>query len=1792
MRFNQIRLLFIFCLLTATFFCLVSSASATESSSHSAWLSVTTNTGNISLSDLQTQQTVLGYDLTTQKYFWNTVNDIEKETQTGTFYLINDNTLLFGNQSIVANGNVTHVKLLELGDELYNQYGEAITIISLIPIEGTYDFYKLSINNNHTYFLDGILVHNASRYWVGGTGSWNGTDTTYWSESTGGISGASVPTSADDVFFDANSGAGTTTIATVTATCDDLIFTGFTGTFANSSQELHIYGSFTGAATMTYSFGNRIYFKATTTGKTITSAGTAPTTFTADFIGVGGGWTLQDNWVAGAGTFRHTSGSLDTNGKSITTSGFYSTSSYVRSLTLGNSTINTGIFSFSGATNLTFDAGISSIINVYQFTGGSQTFNTVQMAGSSGETYINDGNNVFANLTKTGSAFLYISGDQTITDTLTITGTSATSRLLVRNTATTTTYSTTPVTLTAANVSITNTDFLYITGAGAANWDISAGSTGDCGNNTGMTLTTPDDLYWVDVDGGSWNTTASWSISSGGASGARVPLCQDDVYIDANSITSGSRTITANMTRLGKNIDFSAVANTPTINLSGHIFGSLTFGNDVTLSGNTALYFDNYENTSITSSGETFSQPIYIFTKPGVTLSLIDELLMSNQIYHYYGTFDANNQNITTTIFGEYLSGTRVLNMGSGTWTLSGTGTVWNMSGTTNLTLNTNISTIKLTNNSVTDKTFAGGTKTYYNFWNATGSTGIVTVSGTNVFNDFKIDAGREVNFTASTNQTVTTFTATGTAESGIILHSTSSTTKATLTKSGAGVISSDYLTINDLTGSPASRWYAGANSTDGLDNSGWVFTVVPQPTVTIAVNNASISETGGTSTVTATLGSYYTSDVTINLAYTGTATLTDDYTRTGTSIVISPNSLTGTVTIGTVGDVLDEDNETVIVDIDSVTNGTESGTQQQTVTITDDDESPTVSIAVDTATIAEAAAVSTITATLSTISGRSVTVNLGYTGTATGTGTDYTASSASIVITAGNLTNTATITAVQDTLDEVDETVIVDVSSVTNGTESGTQQQTVTITDDDTPPTIQFTSTTGSGSEGTTPANLELSLSTASSKEITVDYAVTGGTATGLGVDYTLASGTATVTAGATTTNIAVTVVNDIMDEDSETIIVTISNPTNSSLTANTAETYTITDNDAPPTIQFTSTTGSGSEGTTPANLELSLSTASSKEITVDYAVTGGIATGSGTDYTLVSGTATITAGSTTTNIAVTVVNDTMDEANETIVVTISNPTNSALGANTAETYTITDNDAAPNVTLSTSGSTVAENGDNLTITATLAAISALDATINLSFSGTATADTDYVVSAASISITAGNTTGTITINPSTDTGDEATETILVDISSVTNATEATAQQVSINLTNQDVNAPVVSLTALAPDPHGDTSPTITGTVTDGIGLISAVQYQMDSTAGSWLACTADDGTMDEISEAFSCNSPVITGNASHTVYVRATDDSSNTSGNSSDTFYITFSSPTTTAASSSPPAAPAGGFTATVTNTTTSTSSGSTSSSTTTVPVVTSSSLSLNITAGADTKYVAIATSNNFATANLMPYTPGVQNYQLTTAGPQDLYIKFYNQYGNSTEPLKISVNYQGPTVPTTTTPTTGYLSLWQSVWNKYNAPTVTTNTTTPTIGSTAPTTNTGSTSTNSYLSSWQSVWSKYSAPAVMGQKIVSKPVPSINPPTSGPEPTVVPQNINPSSYVFTYNLELGMVDTAVREMQTILARYPDIYHEATVSGYFGRQTLSAVQRFQERYGLAKLGGAGYGYVGPKTRELLNEL
>ncbi len=169
---------------------------------------------------------------------------------------------------------------------------------------------------------------------------------------------------------------------------------------------------------------------------------------------------------------------------------------------------------------------------------------------------------------------------------------------------------------------------------------------------------------------------------------------------------------------------------------------------------------------------------------------------------------------------------------------------------------------------------------------------------------------------------------------------------------------------------------------------------------------------------------------------------------------MILAGQTSGSVTLTGIDDATFEGTETAIVDVTSVINGTENGTQSVTASISDDETQPSVNLVLNGSTLAENGGLATVRATLSNPSTQDVTVNLGFTGTAT-SNSDYSASSNTIIILAGQTSGSITLTGINDATFEGNESIVVDVIGVTNGTENGTQSVTATITDDDATPNI-----------------------------------------------------------------------------------------------------------------------------------------------------------------------------------------------------------------------------------------------------------------------------------------------------------------------------------------------------------------------------------------------------------------------------------------------------------------------------------------------------------------------------------------------------------------------------------------------------------------------------------------------------------------------------------------------------------------------------------------------------------------
>ena len=212
-------------------------------------------------------------------------------------------------------------------------------------------------------------------------------------------------------------------------------------------------------------------------------------------------------------------------------------------------------------------------------------------------------------------------------------------------------------------------------------------------------------------------------------------------------------------------------------------------------------------------------------------------------------------------------------------------------------------------------------------------------------------------------------------------------------------------------------------------------------------------------------------------------------------------------------------------------------------------------------AAISENGGVSTVTATLARTTTVATTITVSAAAVAPAMPSDFTLTGTTLTIVAGQTasTGTVTITAVNNSDGAPDKSVTV--SGTATGEFANPSDVTLTIADDDDLPTLSIDSPSMTeGGSGT----FTVTLSRASALPVTVAYADAGtGTATS-GTDYTaITAGTLTFTAGTTSQTIAVTVTGDALDDAGETIVLTLSAPTNATLAAAASGTGTIAEAD-----------------------------------------------------------------------------------------------------------------------------------------------------------------------------------------------------------------------------------------------------------------------------------------------------------------------------------------------------------------------------------------------------------------------------------------------------------------------------------------------------------------------------------------------------------------------------------------------------------------------------------------------------
>ena len=564
-------------------------------------------------------------------------------------------------------------------------------------------------------------------------------------------------------------------------------------------------------------------------------------------------------------------------------------------------------------------------------------------------------------------------------------------------------------------------------------------------------------------------------------------------------------------------------------------------------------------------------------------------------------------------------------------------------------------------------------------------------------------------------------------------------------------------------------------------DGSGLGTITDDETTPVVSIDSPNALE-GDAMVFTVSLSNASATDVTVSLdTGNGSAVAPGDYTAQAAFLVTIPaGSTSATVNVPTIEDALFEGDETFSATI-SNPSGATIGTATGTGTIADDEAQPSVSI--DSAGATEGSPVA-FTVSLSGTSATDVTVVLT---TANGTAVapnDYTAQSGiTVTIPAGSTSVIVNVPTSDDALFEGSETFTATLSAPTGAT-LGTATGTGTITDNDAAPVVSISG--GSAAEGSAVV-FTVSLSAASAIDTTVLLDTGDGSAVAPG-DYTAqAALLVTIPAGSTSATVSVPTVDDALFEGDETFTATISNPTGATLGTAVA-TGTITDNDAAPTLSIDDVTVNEAGGT--ATFTVTLSGASTTTVTVDYASAPGTATAPA-DFAAASGTLTFAPGTLTQTVTVPIVDDNIDEADETFTVGLANATGAAIGDDSG-TGTITDNDGTPTVSID---SPSAPEGDPMVFTVSLSNPSATDVSVVLDTgNGSALAPGDYTAqNALTVTVPAGSTNVTVNVPTIEDTLFEGDETFTATIGSPVGATIGTGTGTAT--ITEDDTPPTVSI-------------------------------------------------------------------------------------------------------------------------------------------------------------------------------------------------------------------------------------------------------------------------------------------------------------------------------------------------------------------------------------------------------------
>ena len=509
----------------------------------------------------------------------------------------------------------------------------------------------------------------------------------------------------------------------------------------------------------------------------------------------------------------------------------------------------------------------------------------------------------------------------------------------------------------------------------------------------------------------------------------------------------------------------------------------------------------------------------------------------------------------------------------------------------------------------------------------------------------------------------------------------------------------------------------------------------------------------------------------------------------------------------------------------------------------------------------------------------RTVTIPITKTEQGGATSSDYSGVPASVTFNTGETSKTFTFNATDDSVDDDGESVKLGLgalpSRVTKGT---TGESVVSITDDDKPTslTVKFEQSTYRVGEGSSVA-VKLILSDDPEQDIVIPI-TTANQGGATSADYEPIPTAVTFRAGETSTSIAVTAVDDSVDDDTESVRLSFGTlPTTPAAVTQVSPSETvvsITDDDVPEvTVNFQSAALTVAEGNS-ATVRVTLN--ADPERTVTIPITRSNEDGaSDQDYSGVPASVTITSGNTSATFSVSITQDTIDDDGESIELGFgAMPTRVSQGATNELAINITDDDD-PQVSVSFEQAQYSvDEGQDIAIKVVLSADPERSVAIPISRANlTGASNADYSVP-ANVTFASGDTEKTITFTATQDTIDDDGEKVRLEFGSLPARVAAgTTNQATVSITDDDDPQVSVSFGAntyavaegetrsisltLSADPERTVAiPVIVGanqggaTSADYSGVPASVTFNAGQTSRT-LTFTATQDTLDDDDES-----------------------------------------------------------------------------------------------------------------------------------------------------------------------------------------------------------------------------------------------------------------------------------------------------------------------------------------------------